>query len=64
MRGDLGDDVHTMAVMLFPDGPVTEMHAPQLADVSQFESDKAVPKIPEGIVYVEKEHATPATLPP
>lgn len=46
----LGENLHTIAVMLFPLGPVTDTHAPQLAEVSQFESDRAVPKIPEGRV--------------
>jgi hypothetical protein len=41
---------HTIAVMEFPDGPVTETHAPQLAELSQFESDRAVPKIFDGRV--------------
>lgn len=39
-----------IAVMLFPEGPVTDTHAPQLAELSQLESDKAVPKMPEGRV--------------
>jgi hypothetical protein len=43
-------DLPTIAVILFPDGPVTDTQAPQFADVSQFESDKAVPKMPEGSV--------------
>jgi hypothetical protein len=34
----------TIAVMEFPDGPVTETQRPQLAALSQFESDNAVPK--------------------
>lgn len=46
----LDQDILTIAVMLLPEGPVTDTHAPQLAELSQFESDKAVPKIPEGSV--------------
>lgn len=45
-----GVDFPTIAVILFPEGPVTDTQAPQFAEVSQFESDKAVPKIPEGRV--------------
>ena len=54
----------TIAVMLFPDGPVTEIQAPQLAEFSQFESESAVPYIPDGRVYVENEHVPPETFPP
>jgi hypothetical protein len=32
-----------MAVMVFPFGPVAETQTPQLAEFSQFESDRAVP---------------------
>ena len=46
----LDEDPLTIAVMLFPEGPVTDIHAPQLAELSQLESDKAVPKMPEGRV--------------
>jgi hypothetical protein len=40
----------TMAVMLFPAGPVTVIHAPHSAASSQFEPDNAVPKIEDGRV--------------
>ena len=50
--------------MAFPLGPVTDTQAPQLAEVSQFESERAVPKMSDGNVYVENEHAPPTTLPP
>lgn len=46
----LDEDLLTIAVMLFPEGPVTDTHAPQLAELSQLESDRAVPKMPEGRV--------------
>jgi hypothetical protein len=54
----------TIAVMEFPDGPVTETQAPQLPESSQFESERAVPKMLDGSVYVENEQAPPATFPP
>lgn len=41
---------HTIARIEFPDGPVTETQAPQFAELSQFESDSAVPRILEGRV--------------
>ena len=50
--------------MEFPDGPVTETHAPQLPELSQLESESAVPRMFDGRVYVEKEQAPPATFPP
>ena len=53
-----------MARMEFPEGPVTETHAPQFAELFQLESDNAVPKISEGSVQVENEQAPPATFPP
>lgn len=55
---------HTIAVIEFPDGPVTETQAPQLPELSQFESESAVPKTLDGSVYVEKEQAPLARLPP
>lgn len=39
-----------MARMEFPEGPVTETHAPQFTELFQLESDNAVPKISEGSV--------------
>jgi hypothetical protein len=38
-----GIDVHTMAVIFVPSGPVTATQPPQLPELSQFESDNAVP---------------------
>lgn len=55
---------YTIARMEFPDGPVTETQAPQLPELSQFESESAVPRMFEGSVYVENEQAPPATFPP
>jgi len=40
----------TIAVIEFPDGPVTLIQAPQLAAVAQFESERAVPKREDGSV--------------
>jgi hypothetical protein len=54
----------TIAVIAFPSGPVTDTQAPQFALLSQFESDRAVPNMVEGRVYVENEQAPPATFPP
>ena len=34
---------HTIALMLFPEGPVTFRHTPQMADESQFSLAMAVP---------------------
>jgi hypothetical protein len=51
-------------VILFPAGPVTDTHLPQLAELSQLESVRAVPKIPAGNVYVENEQVPPARFPP
>lgn len=53
-----------IAVILFPDGPVTLIQAPQFAAVAQFESERAVPKRDDGMVYVLNEHAPPAVFPP
>jgi hypothetical protein len=40
----------TIAVIEFPSGPVTEIHAPHSAASSQFKLDNAVPKMDDGRV--------------
>jgi len=49
-RPQLGHSSTTIAVMLFPLGPVTETQAPHSAELSQLEDESAVPKIPLGRV--------------
>jgi hypothetical protein len=41
---------HTIAVMVFPEGPVTDTQAPQFPELSQLESESAVPRISDGRV--------------
>jgi hypothetical protein len=41
---------NTIAMMEFPDGPMTETQAPHSAALFQLESESAVPRIPEGRV--------------
>lgn len=53
----------TMALMVFPPGPLIATQAPHFDASSQASTDSAVPKILLGSLYPEKEHVPPETLP-
>lgn len=55
----------TIAVMVFPLGPVTSTQAPHSAALPQAEPEYAVPYRPEGMLdMVVKEQVPPERLPP